>query len=491
MARVCLLYYLGMWLYETRTISSEKNPKMTLERFFGRWKLNVGLWDQTTPYTNGMWKNALQRLPEDFVAKDILLLGLGGGGLLPLLQKKFGHCKITAVEWDPAMIEVAKIITLDKYFSKVKILNEDALKVVEGFAKEQKQFDLVILDLFQGHDVAQAAGQKEFYANIASILKKPGIFLANIFSEPEKSKLIEEYLEKQRVWKYRYNNLGFYQRKDLRILPQGFTHHRNVKEFLLREYSTGWVKVVNKGKVWGSRNDLGPIRFERYITDEEPEIFPDDKFRMIIWQPLTRGDKPNEWRRSWDQLGVKRNGFAEIKHPEKYWEDWEPHGQRHRTKWLAVKDVKWEIYEPTLEEFITAYKKIKFDGILRGAFIDILKKKVQKHGKLVHLFGARKPGGKLEAGFACVDVPEGNQSFHCISFHSDVAREDSVGTGLMDEWFKRSISKGYRFLDFCVFWAPGEDKKWKGFSRFKSQFGVQFIDYPKPLIKFVKANKKA
>lgn len=478
-----------MWLYEIQKIQSEKNPEMTLERFLGRWSLMVGVWDQTTPYTNKMWSNALSRLPEDFEAKEILLLGLGAGGILPYLKKKFSHAKITAVEWDQAMIDVAKKINHPDVFKKVETINEDALAAAKNLAEENKSFDLIILDLFQGHDVAKQVSEQGFFQNLSNILKKDGIFLANIFAEPEKVHVIEKDFVTERAWKYRYNTLGIFRRKDSRDLPKGYVHHRSVREFLQREYSSGWVKFIGKGNVPGSINDLGPIRIERYISDEEPKIFPDQKFRIIIWQPLTRQDIPKGWKRSWDQFGVKRNGFTEITDPEKYWDKWEPHAQRHRQKWLEIKDKKWEIYEPTLEEFVSAYKKIKFNRILRDAFIDILKKKVQRHGKLVHLYGARQKGGPLEAGFASVDVPEGNQSFHCISFHNKNARQDSVGTGLMDEWFKDSVSKGLRFLDFCVFWAPGEDKKWKGFSRFKSQFGVQYIDFPKPLIRFEKGRK--
>lgn len=491
MARVCLLYYLGMWIYEKHKISSKKSPDLTLERLFGKWKLNTGYTHQTAPYTNKMWRSALKKLPIDFAAKNILLLGLGGGGMIPILKAKYPRCSLAIVEWDPVMLDVSKKMGGSKILEEVEIVIDDALSAITLFKKLDRKFDLIILDLFEGQKVATVTENKEFFFNIAAIAKEKGFFLANIFREPEKSAEIEKHFDREKIWKFKYNTLSLYSSKERNNLPGGYFPYRNIHSFLEREFSSGWVKILALGKVWGTSHDIGPIRLERYLSNVEPEIFPSDKFRFIIWQTISPISKPVGWKKSWGQFGIKRTGFAEIKNQQEYWEEWEPHAQRHRKKWLTLKDKEWELITPSMEEFITAYKKIKFDPVLKGIFISLLKKKMEKHGDLVHLFAARKIGGQIEAGFACVDVPEGNQSYHLIAFHSKDAKKDSIGTGLMDEWFKRSISKGYRFLDFCVFWAPGEDKKWKGFSRFKSQFGVQFIDYPKPLIKFVKANKKA
>ncbi len=83
------------------------------------------------------------------------------------------------------------------------------------------------------------------------------------------------------------------------------------------------------------------------------------------------------------------------------------------------------------------------------------------------------------AGFVCHDIPEAKQSRHLMSFIHPTAKSTPIGVGLMDEWFKYAIAQGFAFLDFGVFWMPGDPESWKGFSRFKGQFGITYVEYPR------------
>ena len=59
-----------------------------------------------------MWNNAFKRIPKDFKAKNILILGLGGGNIIKLLQKRHPKANINVVEWDEVMIDIAKKLEL-------------------------------------------------------------------------------------------------------------------------------------------------------------------------------------------------------------------------------------------------------------------------------------------------------------------------------------------------------------------------------------------
>lgn len=66
---------------------------------------------KNTSYSYGnlqrVWDKALQEIPMSNT-ENILILGMGGGSSIELLRKKYGyHGKITAVELDPVIVQIA------------------------------------------------------------------------------------------------------------------------------------------------------------------------------------------------------------------------------------------------------------------------------------------------------------------------------------------------------------------------------------------------
>ena len=433
----------------------------------------------------------MKKIPTDFRAKKILILGLGGGGMIKYLIKRFPHGEISVIEWDEAMVKAARENSIAD-LTKVKIILGDASQEIE---KLKTKFDLVAFDLFTSDDISNVVRDGHFISKISEILNPAGLLLANLFLTPEPTKVIEKYLSEIKVWRFKtffldfHNYLGLYRNKNFQILPKGYITFKSSPSFLKREYKDEKTKIAIGGEAIGYSWRVGPIIFERYEGDIEPTPRADSNFKFIIWQPTARRDKPNGWRRSWDQIGNKRSGFAEITSPENYWHDWDAHALRHRNKWMRVKTNKWQITEVSLNDFTDAYKRIQKKTYLIDITISQLERSARRQGNNLRLFAAKAQDGIIHAGFAAVDIPEENQSYHLTSFHDQEAKRDSVGTGLIDEWFKNSIQHNLRFLDFWVFWSPGENRSWRGFSKFKAQFATNFIDYPKPLLKFIKAKK--
>jgi hypothetical protein len=269
-----------------------------------------------------------------------------------------------------------------------------------------------------------------------------------------------------------------------RPIPTEYTHYRTSKEFLDREERAkkNYFTIGEKGK-YGQHWKIGPWHLENYYGDNEPMLDKEGPFRMVVWQPITLKEKPKGWFRLRVGVAIQRTGFVDLKdgvNPGL----WTNHAQRHLKKWLKSQD-EWEIFEPTLEEFITAYRKSPKDIILKLMFIDILKKEIKAHKKNVRMFcGRKKETGEIEAGFVALDIPEVKQSLHLISFLHNSAKDSPLGYGLINYWFNSIIEKGFRFADFGIFWKKGDPRSWRGYSRFKSQFGTQFVDYPKPLVRW-------
>lgn len=229
----------------------------------------------------------------------------------------------------------------------------------------------------------------------------------------------------------------------------------------------------------------GPFRFEGYLGDQEPKPEIGIGRRMVIWQTIKRADRPKGWIRSPAMMNTRQTGFATIEPMEDYWKNWSSHAKRHRQNWLKHKP--YHIGEVSFEEFLAAYERAKIDRILKRIFIALMRRKQKAHGEFVHYLLAKTlDDQKPVAGFAFLDIPESRQSIHLISFIESEAEKTSVGTGLMDEWFRYGVRTGLHYLDFDCFYHKGDPKAWRGFSTFKSQFGIHFILYPNPLIKIVK-----
>ncbi|MCY2688590.1 spermidine synthase [Salinimicrobium sp. TH3] len=107
----------------------------------------------------------------------VLLLGLGGGSAIHLLRKKYHYYgKITAVEIDPAVIDIAyREFQLGEH-EPLEIICTDALEFVKNSSKE---FGLIIIDLFLDLDVPVQFFTADFWSDISALLSAEGKLLFN------------------------------------------------------------------------------------------------------------------------------------------------------------------------------------------------------------------------------------------------------------------------------------------------------------------------
>jgi len=273
-------------------------------------------------------------------------------------------------------------------------------------------------------------------------------------------------------------------------LPEGFKDKRQSCHNL--DVLTGGRlkrEIVGQPGCMGLRIKLGFIYFEIYASEQEPKISVFNHPRLICWQPLTKLERPTGW---WPDLfySPSQYGVVLLK-DENYWQDWSNHAKRHRKKWRQNNDC--EIIETNLESFTEEYNKTKTKKVgkfLKAAFINGLKLQTKKHPEDVFLYAARrKEDKKIIAGLAVIIYPDVFQSSHTISFINPSALKTSVGTGLIDHWYRESLKRGARFLNFGLIWKKGDPSGWKGYSKFKRQFNPCLLYYRRQFIKFVRASK--
>lgn len=127
----------------------------------------------------------LQRILEIGLSKvdlkrveSILLLGLGGGSIVAsLLNKKKFKGTIVGVEIDEVVIEIAEKEFQIGSMEHLEIVHGDAMNYV---LQSERQFQLVIVDLFIDNAVPAQFYSKEFCDGLRRIIAENGFLLFNL-----------------------------------------------------------------------------------------------------------------------------------------------------------------------------------------------------------------------------------------------------------------------------------------------------------------------
>lgn len=110
-------------------------------------------------------------------SSENLLLGLGGGSVLGLLRKKYNYSgKITAVEIDPAVIEIAVTEFKIEQYEPIEILCADAYEFVQ---EASAKYGLIIIDIFIDLNVPLQFFSSQFWNNISNLLEDKGKIIFN------------------------------------------------------------------------------------------------------------------------------------------------------------------------------------------------------------------------------------------------------------------------------------------------------------------------
>ncbi len=164
---------------------------ITISKYGERVELKIkggtfSIFDPTRIFVNGYW-DYMGVFPVLNGAKNILLLGLGGGTISRILLNFFPDAKIDGVDDDGDMIEFAKE-NCELENPNLNIIIKDA----EDFLKNsQFAYDLILQDTFIELDIPNHLSAHNFFALIKSHLNENGIFCLNV----AKSEFADTYAE--------------------------------------------------------------------------------------------------------------------------------------------------------------------------------------------------------------------------------------------------------------------------------------------------------
>ena len=116
--------------------------------------------------------------------------------VVTVIKKNFPQAHITGVDIDPVIVAVGKQYFGLKEDEQLEIVIADARVAVAKLLKENKQYDLIFVDMYTGYAVAQFAQEETFLKIIYKLKTKTGCLIFNrLFFQKHKSEA-EKFLDK-------------------------------------------------------------------------------------------------------------------------------------------------------------------------------------------------------------------------------------------------------------------------------------------------------
>lgn len=114
-------------------------------------------------------------------AKNVLILGMGAGTIAHLLRKKYKTLKLTCVEIDKVIVDLAKKHFEFKEDEDTKIIVGNALEVVTHpsvYGVNQK-FECIIVDTYSGGEQGEEFSKLAFFESLTKLMDKGGLLIIN------------------------------------------------------------------------------------------------------------------------------------------------------------------------------------------------------------------------------------------------------------------------------------------------------------------------
>jgi len=115
--------------------------------------------------------------------RNILIVGLGGGTLPMAFADLFPQVEIDSIEIDPAIVKVAKTHFgfVPSKRNRVHVLDARAW-VRRAALKAEREYDIIILDAFNGEYIPEHLMTREFFIDLKQMLAPTGVLASNTFT---------------------------------------------------------------------------------------------------------------------------------------------------------------------------------------------------------------------------------------------------------------------------------------------------------------------
>src|SRR3989338_4620132 len=186
-----LSFFSPQTIYRT---SSRFNGAIEVVEFVGKRELVVGGLQQSGWLVQKLWKAAISTIDNrQSTINNILILGLGAGSVLPIINRYYPNAKIVGVEIDPVIIDTGKKFFALESHKNVTIVTADAFTFIDNHIKKEQgqrirsnstyhwstRYDLILIDLYRGGEVPKKLRTQAFFQKVKGLLSKDGGVMIN------------------------------------------------------------------------------------------------------------------------------------------------------------------------------------------------------------------------------------------------------------------------------------------------------------------------
>lgn|GEM_PF-58957 len=135
--------------------------------------------------------------------RKVLLLGLGGGTLAKFLFYHFPECRIEAVEYRPAVAEVAyEYFGLPRDARLTVHFSDGNDFVCAEVGRREAEYDHIFVDAFDHQGLAEAVNRQDFFSASRRLLHSDGVLAMNLWGTQTQSLrqsmgLLNQYFERR------------------------------------------------------------------------------------------------------------------------------------------------------------------------------------------------------------------------------------------------------------------------------------------------------
>ena len=121
--------------------------------------------------------------------KEILCIGLGGGTMPKFFYRLFAKAKLTVLELNPKVIQIAKHFFKLPSSKRFNILQGDGIRYIKEI---DKKYDLLISDAFEDYGLPEEFCTISYFESCRNVLSEKGVFMINLWGSDPKTPMYRD-----------------------------------------------------------------------------------------------------------------------------------------------------------------------------------------------------------------------------------------------------------------------------------------------------------